>query len=229
MSAYGDEIWDEEQWEAFLQRSDARYSHYMDLLFAYLNDHPPPAPGDAAGRRAWERRLYLFLREKGFDNDPSLMPPTPEAEDEGEEAPALEDLFLPPDEVVQRYSFRDIPVYGKAFELASRVLEWANSLPGDVKDSSLVQFCSSITQIPSNIAKGHSIGYEQDMIGGNIACAKRGLAAANSALDQLHELKRVAYLDDARYRRFYEQTFEVRNELGLYVQDLRARFNLGID
>lgn len=219
---FEDEIWDEEQWEAFLRQSDEIVRRYMDLLFAYLADDPPPDAADTEARRAWEQRLRRFLEEKGFEQDPALFHPF--ADDDADDPDA-------PDEAMPERpdGYRDIPVYRKAAALAGRVLDWTNRLPGDVKDSSLVQFCSAITQIPANIAKGHGIGYEREMIGGNIACAKRGLAAANSALEQLREMRPAPYMDEERYLQLYEQTFEVRNALGLYVQDLRARFNLGVD
>lgn len=224
---YGDEIWDEDRWEAFLRASDERIRRYMDLLFGYLADHPPPDASDAGARRAWEVRLRRYLREKGFDQDPTQGQLFDEDLDDDQLAADVDGTDT--DEAPHRSSVRDLPVYRAAFDLASQVLEWTNALPGAVKDSALVHFCSSLTQVPANIAKGHGIGYERDMIGGNIACAKRGLAAANSALDQLRELKTASYMEPERYQHLYEQIYELRNELGLYVQELRARFNLGVD
>jgi hypothetical protein len=84
-------------------------------------------------------------------------------------------------------------------------------------------------QVPAKVAEGHAIGYERDMLGGNIACVKRALAAANSALQRLYQLKHEPYMARDTYRALYEDTYELRNALGLYVQDLRDRFNLGID
>jgi hypothetical protein len=31
------------------------------------------------------------------------------------------------------------------------------------------------------------------------------------------------------YLSLYEKTYEVRNQVGIYIQELRDRFNLGID
>jgi hypothetical protein len=223
----GDEIWDEEQWEAFLRLSDERIRRYMDLLFAFLADDPPPEAADTAGRRAWEGRLRRFLAEKGFEQDPALFQPF--GDEDRDEDEALDDDAPGTAALGRPAGYGDIPVYRRASDLATRILEWTNGLPGAVKDSTLVQFCTSVTQVPAHLAEGHRIGYEREMIGGNIACAKRGLAAANSALDQLAELRTASYMTPDFYRHLYEQVFEVRNELGLYVQDLRARFNLGVD
>ncbi len=218
-----DEIWDEDRWESFLRENDKRVDRFMDLLFGFLADFPPPEDDhDEVGRRAWEVHLRDFLRGNGFSPEDHLFLLFPDDDGTPTDAPAGdEDGAL--DQV------RDLPVYQRAFHLATDVLDWANALPGDIKDSTLVQFCTHITQIPANIAKGHGIGLERDMIGGNIACAKRGLTAANAALHLLHEMKRASYMDPATYRSLYEQAFEVRNELGLHIQALRRRFDLGID
>ncbi len=151
-------------------------------------------------------------------------------DDEEESADDTHPSFLTDDEREDALDdFRRVPVYREAQALASRALRWSNRLPGSVKDSTLVQFCSHIVQIPSNLAKGHGIGYEMEMLGGNIACAKRSLASANAALDLLRELKSAHYMDRSVYKSFYEECFELRNQIGIYVQDLRGRFELGVD
>ncbi len=232
---YDDEIWDEDRWEAFLRENDKRVDRFMDLLFTFLADHPLPEEDDAAARSVWEESLRQFLNGQGFRPEDHSIAFLFDDEEPDEDAPEWfsldpegyeddEDFF---DEDLD--GFRELPVYQRAFAFANDVLDWANALPGDIKDSTLVQFCTYVTQIPANIAKGYGIGFERDMLGGNIACAKRGLKAANQALELLREMKRVPYLPADVYRRLYEQAFEVRNELGLYVQDLRRRFDLGID
>lgn len=234
---WDDEIWDEHRWEAFLRESDRHVDRTMDLVFAFMADHPPPERADAAARRAWEDDLRAYIKRRGWeaedhvlafllsaddepDDDPDAVPELPAAFD----APAGDDAEDEPARDV-----RTVPVYQQSLALTTRVLDWANVLPGEEKDSALVQFCSHATQIPANVAKGHGIGYEQDTIGGNIACVKRALSAANAALQGLAELRRAPYMDEGRYLAFYEQTFEVRNALGLYIQALRERFELGID
>jgi len=231
-----EELWDEHRWEAFLRESDRRVDRFMDLFLGFLADFPPPEDGDNATRKVWESRLRAFLREKGFQPDDrsfAFLFESKSSEEENaadEEFPFSEELpFDDEDDLSADAPVEELPIYRQAFELASEVLEWANDLPGEIKDSSLVQYCTHITQIPANIAKGHGIGNDLDLIGGNIACSKRGLAAANAALRALKEMEDMVYLDAASYLHFYELTFEVRNALGLYIQDLRRRFELGID
>ena len=226
------EIWDEERWEAFLEENDRRVEHYMLILFRFMSENPPPGADSDADRQGWERELREYLLSNGLSPDEAL----PRAlsgtwnDDEDEQAEDIEQPILqaePSDDALG--DVNRIPVYLNAQRIASRALKWSNRLPGRVKDSTLVQFCSHVVQIPSNLAKGHGIGYEMEMLGGNIACAKRALASANAALDLLLEMKSASYMERDLYRSFYEDCYEVRNQIGIYVQELRGRFNLGVD
>lgn len=235
------EIWDEERWEAFLRESDRRTDRYMELMYGFMRSHPRPDPDDVRALAAWKEALRDFLQRKGWRREDIILPFL-WLEDDPEQPP--EDLWLADAEAVSEglpdmeavgalddpmESFEHLPVYQQAEALTSTVLGWADDLSDAVKTSTLVQFCACITRIPANIAKGHGLGYEIETLGGNIACAKRALAAANAALSLLREMKGAAFLDDHTYRSLYEQVFEMRNALGLYVQELRERFNLGID
>jgi len=228
-----DEIWDEDQWEAFLREHDRHLDRYMGLLYGFLSKFPPPdKEAPLSEHRAWEQHLQEFLFEKGLEPEDGLFSFLPDDEDvtsDWEEAPLAHPLSISSGNPPSDSSFRALVVYQQALQLTNVVLAWANDLPVEVKDSTLVHFCTLVTQIAGNIAKGHGIGLERDMIGGNIACLKRGLFAANEALRLLGEMQKAEYLHPAKYLAFYEQTFEVRNNVGVYIQDLRARFDLGID
>lgn len=218
-----DEIWDEERWEAFLRENDRRLDRYMTLLFAFMARYPPPDRDDEVGLQRWETALREYLRGRGLEAPgPDAAPPDAFDDfEQSEEEEAVLDEIL--DDVAR------LPVYRQALALATDVLDWSNGLPGSVKDSTLVQLCAHLTQVPAHVANGHGMGYEQDMLGGNIACVKRALGAANSALERLHEARPEVYMDARTYSTLYERTYELRNALGVYVQELRARFDLGID
>lgn len=228
------EIWDEERWEAFLKEHDRRLDRYMSLLFRFMTDNPPADEEGSPARKAWEHELRQFLISNGISPDDALPRMLAGHHSDEEDDDVLffeaEQSYLEHEERDQElHHVRNIPLYVDSQKLAVRVLNWSNSLPGRVKDSTLVQFCSHITQIPANVAKGHGMGLELEMIGGNIACLKRALAAANAALELLRELKPAGYVDAALYFSFYEDTYEIRNQVGVYVQVLRRRFDLGIE
>jgi hypothetical protein len=227
-----DEIWDEHRWEHFLQENDRRIDRFMTDLYDFMRRQPPPDDGDPEAVQCWKQELQVFLEEKGWDRLGYLPVNLDDSLDELTGGGLLDfsDFLLdeePEDDSLQE--FLSIPVYQNAFRLGTTVLNWANALPGSVKDSVLVQYCSGIMEIAANISKGHSIGYEQETIGGNIACVKRSLAAANNSLEVLQEMKEAPYMHPRKYNQLYEQTFELRNSIALYIQDLRDRFNLGVD
>lgn len=226
---FDDEIWDEHRWEAFLSENDRHAARRLGLFYDYLADHPRPT--DPVKREKWAADFRTMLLVNGFrEDDPllSLIDPDASPMDDARWAGAAfeddaddeSDAGAPPD---------DVPVYARAFDLSADVLRWSEQLPIADKDSTFVNFCASITQIPGDLAKGHGIGFERDMIGGNIACAKRALNAANDALRLLQHLRGNAFLSELRYHRLYERVFDLRNDIGIYVQTLRDRFDLGID
>lgn len=243
---FDDEPWDENEWERFLRERDQQIDRSMRLLNDFLEKHPRPDDRDAEALAVWKERLRAFVDAKGWTPGDMALPfiwlDEADAEEEepaqrrpGEEVPlGFEDDAPFPEEPLEEAQedfdpVERVPVYRQALDVTGAVIDWSHGLPTHVKDGTLVQFCALVTQIPAKVAKGHGLGFERDMIGGNIACVKRSLAAANQALGLLAQMKGSAALHRATYQQLYEALFELRNALGLYVQELRAQFDLGID
>ncbi len=222
-------FWSEEEWEAYLQRQERWLTLVMDYLFEFIRRHPIPETGDTLAMRQWEEALAAYLQRKtgwqGGTNWQMLWMLWEPDEEEDEEISTLS-------EVASQWprGLEHLPIYRQASRLSREVLRWAEQLPARQKDSSLVQFCTSVNQIGAYIARGHQFGYERETIGGNIVCVRRALHMANLALETLQELQRThRLLSEEAYCRFYEAVYEMRNALGLYVQTLRERQELGID
>ena len=234
---FDDQAWDEERWEAFLREHDRRVDRYTELIFRFLRKYPQPDPQNTEAFVSWREALRNWLRDEGWRFDDVMMPFFWLEEEPSEEEMADTDALLfgstPPftdeDDGDAFGALERLPVYVSACALSTQVLDWAHALSDDVKDNALVHFCSHVAQVPAHVARGYGIGHDHDTLGGNIACAKRGLADANAALALLGRMKRAAYMDAATYRHLYEQAYEVRNELALYVQHLREQFDLGVD
>jgi hypothetical protein len=227
-----DEIWDEHDWEAFLSENDRRVDRFMALLADFMQRYPPPPEGaPPEEEEAWKARLGAYIRRRtGFEGSVDDLPVwEQEPEDAEPEDAEGEGWKAGLTAFPEQQSVDALPVYQAARALATTVLRWSEPIPADVKDGDFVQFCSNALQIAAKLSGGHAVGYERDMLGGNIAYVKRGLAAANAALDALHSLRGAPYLSAGDYHRLYEATYEVRNAVALHVLRLRERFERGTD
>ncbi len=126
-------------------------------------------------------------------------------------------------------SIENLKVYKEALNLAVDVLKWGESIPHNLQHKNVHDFVSNILKIGAKLAGGYSFGFEQDVIGGNIAYTKKALYSANDGLRYLHKIKDEPFITPAVYASFHERLFEIRNDIGVYVQELRDRFNFGIE
>jgi len=225
-----DDVWDEHDWEDFLRENDRRVDRFMALLTDFMARYPPPAEdAPAEDEAAWKARLEAFMRRHtGFEGSADDLPVWEDEADESEEAvgegwkAGLADF--PEEQPVDA-----LPAYQAARTLARHALRWAEAIPTEAKDSGLVQFCSHVLEVPAKLGGGHAVGYDRDVLGGNIAYVKRSLAAANAALEALQRIRDASYMRPGAYRRLYEATYEVRNAVALHVLRLRERFERGTD
>lgn len=225
-----DEIWDEHDWEDFLRENDRRVDRFMALLTDFMARYPPPPEGAPPDdEAAWKTRLEAFMRRHtGFEGSADDLPVWEDEDDRDEEATG-ESWKTGLAAFPEQQPVDALPVYQAARTLADHVSRWSEPIPTHAKDSGLVQFCSHVLEVPAKLSGGHAVGYERDVLGGNIAYVKRSLAAANAALEALQRIQDASYMRPAAYRRLYEATYEVRNAVALHVLRLRERFERGTD
>ena len=226
-----DEVWDEDDWEDFLRENDRRLDRFMALLGEFMRRYPPPPEGASPEAEAkWKRRLEAFMRwHTGFEGSADDLPiwedeSSVEGEDASGEAWKAGLADFPGQQPIE-----DVPVYQTARAFADRVTMWSEAIPTQSKDSGLVQFCTCVLEVPAKLSGGHAVGYERDLLGGNIAYVKRALATSNAALDALQGLREARYMTGADYRDLYEAAYEVRNAVALHVLRLRERFERGTE
>jgi hypothetical protein len=225
------EIWDEHRWEEYLQESDRRTELFHRVWEAYMRDHPPP-PDDAPEheREAWDRRFHNHLAEQmglefpDDDEAPEWLADEEEPLDESETWKAALPESYPDDPGVA-----DLPEFATAVAFREALMEWGRTVPEDRRGSALVELYSGAIQAATRLRAAHLMGYEMETLGGNIAKTKRALEASNRALAALRVFRDEPFMQAADYRRLYEQGFEVRNAIGLRVQQLRERFEQGLD
>lgn len=223
------EIWDEHQWEEYLQEADRRTELFHQVWEAYARTNPSP-PDDAPEheREEWERQFHEHLAHKmGWDLQDGTTPEWPGDEDDAEDDGEAWKADLPgdyPDDL----GVRDLPVYATAEAFRDSVMAWVRTVPESYRGSALVELCTGAIQTVTKLRAAHMMGYEMEMLGGNIAKTKRALLSANRALAALQVFRDEPFLEQADYHRLYEQCYEVRNALGLRVQQLRERFEQGM-
>ena len=126
-------------------------------------------------------------------------------------------------------SIENLDIYREARSFAVDVLKWAEVLPRESVSRHLDEFIIHVLKITAKLAGGYSFGFEQDVLGGNIAYTKKALYSANSALGHLHKMKKEPFITTSAYSSFHNRLFEIRNDIGIYVQELRDRFQLGLE
>jgi hypothetical protein len=232
------EIWDEHQWEEFFRDADKRTELYHQLWEAYVRDNPPPeddAPDDVSDAY-WETMHEDLSRQMGWDEGEEDEDDLPEwldfEEDDEEDLADAEGEFWKTglaDEFPEEQSSEELPLWRAAETFREATFSWLETVPAPYRGTAIVEVCANVIQVVTKLAAAHRMGYERDMLGGNIAQTKRALQSANRALTALQNLREAEFMAAHDYARLYEQAYEVRNGLGLRVQTLREQFQRGVD
>jgi hypothetical protein len=148
-----------------------------------------------------------------------------EDEHDGEEWKALSDDYS----VGPSGSMDQLLVYSDARDMTIRAMTWAKTLPKQMPIIPAHEFIDQCLMMSAKLAGGYTFGYEESFIGANIAYTKKGLEAANDALRNLQILKKSGLFDSQEYASMHAQLFEVRNTIGIFVQELRDNSHFGIE
>lgn len=121
--------------------------------------------------------------------------------------------------------FAEMPHYNKVYdearELAADMLKLAELTPPEEQDVYFLQMISETVNIGAKIAGGFAFGYDPDVLGGNIAYCKRAINSANQVLAILPGLRQRKFMQFVDYRMLHERMFELRNDIGIIIQELR--------
>jgi hypothetical protein len=211
------EIWNEYRWEEFFRESDKRTEKYSRLLDKYM-DHPD------CDRIIAEEMGWTHLLDEDDDVNEAWMDEMYFDEfEKGEEWKRLTGYKL-----TELDSVENLPIYRKAFEFTVDAINMVNTHLADYDDASVRSFCRHVTIPSAKIAGGFGLGFEMENLGGNIANCKRGLNAANKMLNALYDIGDKEFLERDLYLDFHGRAKEVRDELAVYIVELRERFNRGV-
>lgn len=173
MSEADDKPWTEAQWDEFMKHADLRAARYSELMETLMDD---------------PERDDKIDREMGWDRDPDQQDEQWRQELE-EINPEEEDDTDAPDEsgptAAEELEQRDreleqIPAYAMAYSLALKITKTLHALPDTNKrlDEEAAQAMIQAHIAAAKISGGHAMGYEDEVIGGNVVNCKRALAAA---------------------------------------------------
>jgi hypothetical protein len=206
-------MWDEYEWERFLQQQDGKTEKYMQLLETYLDD---------------PRRDEIIAREMGWTH---LL----DAKDWSEEVDALLDpSAAEQDETdaghpgASAETFQEHDLYRAAFDLTLWIDQLFDQDAGLQNEPAAVKLATHAALASAKLAAALS-GDHLDEIGMTIAYLKRALKAITTSMNAALQLRNAAGLiSRSEYLVLQERLFEVRdgivNLMGEYRAEWRRRF-----
>lgn len=246
---FNGDIWDEHQWEAHLNEIAKQNTQLRKFITPDSSDSNPRwltllrENGDErdAVDAFIEEELEFddpYFEDDELDDDDLDDPYWDEWEDEdflfdddeddfdaGEEWKELSDEYT----LSSNGSIEMLNIYNDSRELAVTILKWIENSNPKSLNSDCTDFVGKVLKVGAKIAGGYAFGFEREFLGGNIAYTKKALYCANDGLTILQrELKGTSYLNRRQYNQFHRQLFELRNDIGIYIQELRDQFNIGL-
>ena len=206
-------IWDEYEWERFLQQQDGKTEKYMQLLETYLDD--PDRDEIIAREMGWTQ--LLDARDWGAEVD-ALLDEDATEEDRSEPENA--------DSSAERFEEHDL--YRAAFALTIWIDQLFDQNPSLQNEPAAVKLATHAALASAKLAAALS-GDNLDEIGMTIAYLKRALKAITTAMKAAAELRTPArQITRRQYAVLQQRLFQVRDGIiilmGEYRTEWRRRF-----
>lgn len=199
------DVWDEYQWERFLQEQDRNTEKYFGLLEQFV-DHPD--------------RDGLIAREMGWDSCAD--------DSEIEEIADLmrgQDLDEADEEAGEGEfdKFTKSPIYADTLRLHRWISRWIDSDDRLKDHPEAVRFATRSAVCGAKLAAA-LCGDDIAEIGMTIAYLKRALKASNDALDAAAKLVESGLLDKRRAAVAKRYVFKIRNRVVDLMSEFRAEW-----
>ena len=209
-------MWDEYDWERFLQQQDGKTEKYMQLLETYLDD--PERDEIIAREMGWTQ--LLEAKDWSAEIDALLG-----EELAGEDDPAM-DAAAKSDE-----TFEEHDLYRAAFALTIWIDQLFDQNASLQNEPAAVKLATHAALASAKLAAALS-GDNLDEIGMTIAYLKRALKAITISMDAATQLRKPSKLiTRSQYAVLQQRLFEVRDGIitlmGEYRGEWRRRFGSG--
>ena len=243
-------VWDEYDWERFLQQQDRKTEKYMELLEKYIDD--PNRDQIIAREMGWHHLLddngkdwsadldTLFSQRSGeniskdededeeddlaADDEDDDLEEEEEFDDEDEEDPDEEEEEEPED----RYSRH--PLYQAASALAVHVDRFFNDNETAAQHPAVARLTTNATLANVKLAAALSDD-DVDELGMTIAYLKRALKAITNALEATTQCETEQFFDPIQAQNVRARIFQVRDGIvslmGHYRSEWRRRYGQG--
>ena len=205
-------VWDEYDWERFLQEQDQKTEKYMQLVETYLDD--PQRDEIIAREMGWTQLLEakdwsaevdaLFERDPGADDD---------LDQDGMESAAE--------------GFQEHGLYQAAFALTIWIDQLFDQKPSLQNEPAAIKLATHSALASAKLAAALS-GDDADEIGMTIAYLKRALKAITISMNSAAQLLSGKLITAAQHSVLRQRLFEVRDGIitlmGEYRDEWRRRF-----
>ena len=219
-----EKVWDEHDWERFLQQQDRKTEKYMELMERYIDD--PNRDQIVAREMGWNHLLdkegqeWAESVDSQFAEEALSSAGLEDEEDDDEDAlrPDTSDVF----------DFEVHPLYQAAVVLAAWVDEMFEEGGERLVNHPVAIKLAGQTALASAKLAAALSDDDIDEIGMTIAYLKRALRAISTGLECATELRSEQAIDREQFEGVNQQLFQVRDGIielmGEYRAEWRRRF-----
>jgi hypothetical protein len=205
-------MWDEYDWERFLQEQDQKTEKYMQLLEKYLDD---------------PQRDEIIAREMGWTQLLDAKDWSAEVDALLDEDPEEDDDLEPEQGAKSVETFEEHSLYRAAFALTIWIDQLFDQKPLLQNEPAAIKLATHSALASAKLAAALS-GDDVDEIGMTIAYLKRALKAITISMDAAEQLLSGKLITRAQHSVLQQRLFQVRDGIitlmGEYRSEWRRRF-----
>ena len=211
-----DKVWDEYDWERFLQQQDRKTEKYMELLERFIDD--PNRDQIIAREMGWYHLLDKD-GEKWAETVDSLFDEEFEEDMEDGEATA---------ENGDEDGYEVHPLYQASFALTIWIDQLFEEL-GDAQNKPAAVKLSTHSAVASAKLAAALSDDDVDEIGMTIAYLKRALKAVMTALEAAVQLRKEVRLGEEKFATLNQRLFQIRDGIILLMGEYRSEWRRRYD
>lgn len=223
-----DRPWTEQQWEDFMRHADLRTARYSELMETLIDD--PDREEIIDHEMGWDRKREALDEQWLQEITDAAIEGEQELENSSDAAEDPVDVQQMRDLVQLRDRELDaIPAYA-ACETASNAIDRIlvplmrdHSEATEDGDEDLAQAFIQIKIAGAKIASGHTMGYEDEVLGGNVVNCKRALAAVEECEIALKQIQKTNLIPAEAVPPLLEHIARSHQAISDRITELRAR------